>query len=62
MAVHVKLCLLQLFVIIICWKSYGIVEAKEKFVFLHPLAALFLSLTLLDGAWIAATKQKTVWR
>ncbi len=54
--------LLQLLIIIICWKSYEIVEARKAFVFLHPLAALFLSLTLLDGAWIAATKQKTVWR
>ena len=53
---------LQLLMVFICWQCYAIVEAKKKFVFLHPLAAILLSLILLDGAWRAATKQKTVWR
>ena len=54
--------LLQLFILGICWKGYAIVEARKEYALLHPLAAFFISLMLLDGAWIAMTKQKTVWR
>ena len=55
-------CALQFLIVILCWKSYAIVEARKEFVFLHPPAAVLLSLILMNAAWIAATKQKTVWR
>lgn len=55
-------CALQLLIMGICWKSYEIIEGRKAFLFLHPPAALILSLILADAAWIAATRQKTVWR
>lgn len=61
-AIITAACLLQVFILIVCWKGYKIVEARPEFALLHPLAAFFISLYLLDAAWIAATKQKTVWR
>ncbi len=58
----VSACLVQFLILAICWKGYQMIEARKEFALLHPFAALFISLILLDGAWIAATKQKTVWR
>ena len=53
---------LQIYIWIICWKGYAIVEARKEFALLHPLGALYVAGILADGAWIAVTKQKTVWR
>ncbi|MDD5218373.1 MAG: glycosyltransferase family 2 protein [Candidatus Omnitrophica bacterium] len=50
------------FILITAWKTYGIVKANRLFSLLHPLAAFFISMFLLDAFWMALSKQKTIWR
>lgn len=53
---------LLIYILILCWKAYGIVKAKRLFAVLHPLAAFLIAMILLDASWMAATKQPTQWR
>ena len=53
---------LLIFILITSWKAYGIVKARRLFAVLHPFAALFIGMILLDASWIAVTKQPTQWR
>lgn len=50
------------FVLMTCWKGYGIVKAKRAYALLHPVAAFFLAMILLDAAWMAVEKRPTTWR
>lgn len=51
-----------IFMGIVGWKAYGMIGAKKRYVFLHPLAAIPLFCILIDAAWMAASGKKTVWR
>lgn len=53
---------LMLIVWITAWKTYDMVKAKKTYAFLHPIAAFFVTLFLLDAFWMALLKKKTVWR
>ena len=44
------------------WKAYDTVKAKKIHAWTHPLAAMFLSLLLLQAAWMAWTGKQTTWR
>lgn len=45
-----------------CWIAYGRIKANKLFVFLHPLAVLFLVMILVDALRMRIFDQKTVWR
>ena len=49
-------------IIVLSQRAYKIVEAKPVYAFLHPFAALLISFYLMDAAFIAARKGKTIWR
>ena len=53
---------LLIFMVMTSWRAYGIVKAKRLFAVLHPVAAFFIAMILLDASWSAATKQPTQWR
>lgn len=51
-----------IFILATAWKTYGIVGAKRAYAFLHPVAALFIAMILLDAYGVAAGKRPTKWR
>lgn len=51
-----------IFILATGWKAYAIVEAKKVYACLHPLAAFFIAIILLDAFWMAATGRETKWR
>jgi chlorobactene glucosyltransferase len=53
---------LLLFILLITFKAYRIVEANPLYAFLHPIAGLIIALILFDATKMAALKEKTVWR
>jgi chlorobactene glucosyltransferase len=53
---------LLLFILLISWQVYGIVKAKKGYSVLHPVAALFVAMILLDACLMAVTNRKTTWR
>ncbi|HXV28591.1 MAG TPA: glycosyltransferase family 2 protein [bacterium] len=51
-----------LLILIISWKTYGMVRARKAYALLHPVSCLILAMILLDAFWMGLSKQKTVWR
>ncbi|HLD56593.1 MAG TPA: hypothetical protein VJA00_03140 [Candidatus Omnitrophota bacterium] len=50
------------FILFTAWKTYDILKAKRIFALLHPFAAIWIAMFLLDAFWLAARKKKTIWR
>lgn len=49
-------------IMLICLAICIILKVKKRYVVHHPVAALVLSLILLDALWMAVTNKKTCWR
>jgi len=49
-------------ILITAWKAFEVVKARPAYALLHPFAALFVSMILLESAWIAASGRQTEWR
>lgn len=49
-------------IMVVCWKGFKLIKANQRYVFLHPLAAFFITGILLNAFWIALRGKKTKWR
>ena len=50
------------FIVFTSWKAYGLIQAKKRFAFLHPVAALLIAMFILDAWILAVQKKETTWR
>jgi len=50
------------FIVFTAWKTFGILKADRSYALLHPIAACFITLILMDALWMAVMKRKTRWR
>jgi len=48
--------------VITIWKAHTVIKAPRGFAFFHVFAAFFITMVLMDAAWMSFRKAETIWR